>query len=256
MNHVQQSFNRAANTYDAIGSLQHQVANTLSEFICTQLPADFSGRLLDAGCGTGYCLKHLHESYRHAQFFGIDFAEGMLQQLPTLSNAHRTQADLQQLPVASSCINTYLSSLAWQWCDLKLAAQEAYRVLAPQGDLFVATLVEGTFNELAHCLQSCGVNADDHLLHCPSIDNLHNALTAAGLELQSSVTHRITTWHTDFKALRQTIRGVGANHLPSNSTPSFNRQSRAKLINAFEALRIDQGLPLSYEVHIIHARKP
>ena len=256
MNHVQQSFNRAATSYDTVGTLQYQVAQTLSEFVCAQLPADFSGRLLDAGCGTGYCLKHLHDAYQRAQFFGMDFAESMLQQLPASTIAHRSQADLQQLPVASGCINTYLSSLAWQWCNPKLAAQEAYRVLAPQGDFFVATLVEGTFNELAHCLQSCGVNADDHLLPCPSVDHLHNALTAAGLEVQSSVTHRITTWHRDFKALRQTIRGVGANHLPTHSTPPFNRKSRSQLIAAYEALRTNQGLPLSYEVRILHARKP
>ena len=100
------------------------------------------------------------------------------------------------------------------------------------------------------------INPDEHLLRCAPIDTIRNALTAAGLEIQSFTAQQITTWHPDFKTLRRTIRGVGANHLPTDSTPPFNRQSRAQLINAYESLRTEQGLPLSYEVLIIHARKP
>ncbi len=256
MNHVQQSFNRAATSYDAVGTLQHQVAQTLSQFVRTELPAGFSGKLLDAGCGTGYCLKHLHSTYPSAQFLALDFAAAMLHQRPAALGIPGIQADIHRLPIASGSINTYLSSLAWQWCNPAIAAQEAARVLTPEGNLFVATLVDGTFNELARSLNACDINPDDHLLRCSPIDTIRNALTPAGLEIQSFTAQQITTWHPDFKTLRRTIRGVGANHLPTDSTPPFNRQSRAQLINAYESLRTEQGLPLSYEVLIIHARKP
>jgi len=256
MNHVQQSFNRAATSYDAVGTLQHQVAQTLSQFVRTELPAGFSGKLLDAGCGTGYCLKHLHSTYPSAQFLALDFAEAMLRQRPAALGIPGIQADIHRLPIASGSINTYLSSLAWQWCDPAIAAQEAARVLTTEGNLFVATLVDGTFNELARSLNASDINPDDHLLRCSPINTIRNALTAAGLDIQSFTAQQITTWHPDFKTLRRTIRGVGANHLPTDSMSPFNRLSRAQLINAYESLRTEQGLPLSYEVLIIHARKP
>jgi len=255
MNPVRQSFNRAASSYDAVGDLQHQVATSLTAFIKTKLSANFDGHLLDAGCGTGYCLGQLVPSYPAAKFIAVDFAERMLQQLPADLRALGINANLENLPVCTGKINTYLSSLAWQWCDATRAAKEAARVLKPQGELFVATLVTGTFQELAHGLQVCGLNPDQHLLRCTSRAQIQSALEAADIEVLTLSSTRITTWHADFSALRHSIRGVGANHLPQQTTPALNRQTRMQLIEAYEGLRTARGLPLSYEVLTIHARK-
>jgi malonyl-CoA O-methyltransferase len=168
----------------------------------------------------------------------------------------RISADLQTLPIATDTIHAYLSSLAWQWCDPALASQEASRVLKSKGSLFLATLTQGTFRELAQCLLACGLNPTDHLLHCLPNHQIQVAIENAGLEVLDVSATSITTWHADFKALRHSIRGVGANHLPVYSAPAMNRQSRAQLIAAYEALRTPNGLPLSYEVLMIHARKP
>lgn len=255
MNPVRQSFNRAASSYDNVGTLQHQVATALTGLVTSALPATFDGRLLDAGCGTGYCFAALGASYPTAEFIAVDFAERMLQQLPTSPRTLGITADLQRLPIAAGTIDTYLSSLAWQWCDPARAAQEANRVLKPQGAFFIATLANGTFHELAQSLQTSGLNPNQHLLQSLSAENIQLTIAAAGFEILALSPTRITTWHPDFKALRHSIRGVGANHLPAQTAPAMNRQTRAKLIKAYEQLRAPQGLPLSYEVLMVHARK-
>ncbi|MEN9901892.1 MAG: malonyl-[acyl-carrier protein] O-methyltransferase [Pseudomonadota bacterium] len=255
MSQVRQSFNRAASSYESVSTLQHQVARALTGLISQNLPATRRGIMLDAGSGTGYCLADLQGRYNDAHFIAVDFAERMLQTIPNHTGTFRITADLQTLPFAADTINTYLSSLAWQWCDPTRASQEASRVLEPNGAFFLATLTQGTFRELAQCLQACGLNPNDHLLHCLPVDTIKAAIETADLEIIDLSATSITTWHADFKALRHSIRGVGANHLPAQTAPALNRQTRAQLIKAYEAFRTPQGLPLSYEVLMIHARK-
>ena len=255
MSQVRQSFNRAASSYDAVGTLQHQVARALTALASKKLPAGLSGNLLDAGSGTGFCLEDLYNYFNDARFIAVDFAERMLQSIPEHPETLRISADLQTLPIASGTINAYLSSLAWQWCDPARASQEAARVLTAKGAFFLATLTQGTFRELAQCLQGCNLNPTDHLLHCLPAHQIQSTIEAAGLELVDISATPITTWHADFKALRRSIRGVGANHLPAQIAPAMNRKKRTQLIEAYEGLRTPQGLPLSYEVLMIHARK-
>ena len=256
MSQVRQSFNRAASSYESVSSLQHQVARALTGLISQNLPATRRGIMLDAGSGTGYCLADLQGRYNDAHFIAVDFAERMLQTIPNHTGMFRITADLQTLPFAADTINTYLSSLAWQWCDPTRASQEASRVLESKGAFFLATLTQGTFRELAQCLLACGLNPDEHLLHCLPADQIQAAIENTGLEVLDVSATSITTWHADFKALRHSIRGVGANHLPAQSAPAMNRQSRTQLIEAYKTLRTPNGLPLSYEVLMIHARKP
>ena len=65
----------------------------------------------------------------------------------------------------------------------------------------------------------------------------------------------VTTWHTDFSTLRHSIRGVGANRLPSTQQESLDRAARSRLIDAYEALRTPRGLPLTYNVLTIHGQR-
>ena len=255
MNTIRQSFNRAAPAYTATARLQQLVADHLLTLVRQQLPEKFNGRLLDAGCGTGYCLQHLETIFPTAFVTGLDFAESMLRELPAIHRNRCINADIEDLPVADNSIDAYISSLAWQWCNPVIAARECQRVLRSQGQLLIATLSTGTFSELANCLEQLDLAPHQHLLRFSTPEVLIHALTQAGLTIEHVDRRTRTTWHTDFKTLRHSIRGVGANHLPGKNAPSLNRAQRSALIDAYEALRTRQGLPLSYDVLTIAARK-
>lgn len=254
-NAVRQSFNRAAASYAATATLQQTVADGVIAQVHQHLPSDFASHLLDAGCGTGYCTRQLQSHYPNALVVGLDFAEHMLRQLPPPMQPQSLQADIQQLPLADASIDYYVSSLAWQWCKLLPAAQEVCRVLRPDGQLTVATLTSGTFHELATCLQQVGLPAQAHILPFVMPQDLEAVFHQAGLTIRAVQQETITTWHADFRSLRHSIRGVGANHLPGGNMAPLTRAMRAALLDAFEALRTPKGLPLSYNILIIDAHK-
>lgn len=252
---VRQSFNRAATSYEASARLQQQVADQLVQDIRASLPDRFSGRILDAGCGTGYCLNQLHRLCPDATVLGVDFAEAMLQQSARLSHALTLNGDLQQLPLADSSIDLYVSSLAWQWCNTQQALREAIRILKPGAGLWLTTLVDGTFHEMISACCDAGLSPAAHLLAMSPEEAVHAAFDVPALRLLSTRCQPITTWHADFSALRHSIRGVGANRLPSLQREPIDRAARKRLIAAYEAQRTPRGLPLTYHVLTIHAQR-
>lgn len=255
MNPIRQSFNRAAPAYRSVAALQKDVAHQLVDLLDDQSLANGKGRILDAGCGTGYGLDLLPARYPDASIIALDFAEAMLKQLQPSFAGIRIQSDLQALPLQTATIDVYLSSLAWQWCNSTLAVAEAARVLKPRGELLVTTLTTGTFSEFANALMHSGLSQAQHLLRFTTAQEIHDALRAANLEIVRLDVKPITTWHPDFKSLRHSIRGVGANHLATSTTASISRQARTQLLQSFERQRTAAGLPLTYNVLFIHARK-
>lgn len=252
---VQLSFNRAATSYDASARLQQQVADQLVRDACASLPPQFDGRILDAGCGTGYCLRQLHHHHPDAMLIGIDFAEAMLKQSAGSNPAWVINGDLQQLPLADQSVDLYVSSLAWQWCHTDQALREATRVLKPDASLWIATLVDGTFNELATAFKHTGLSPAAHMLPLPLAADIRDTFAQHGLNVHAAQTQAITTWHSDFSALRHSIRGVGANRRPSAHAERIDRAARQRLLAAYETHRSPHGLPLTYHVLTVHAQR-
>lgn len=252
---VRQSFNRAATSYTATATLQQQVAEQLVRDVHGTTANDFSGNILDAGCGTGDCLSRLQSYYPAATLIGIDFAEAMLHQLPQPENAWRINADLQQLPLADAHIDLYISSLAWQWCDLTQAVDEAARVLRPGGDLWLTTLVAGTFDEFAATLRAAALTPALHLLQPLDKPQILDAIRRAPFQVAHAQCDALTTFHPDFASLRRSIRGVGANHAPGVTPELISRAARQRLIEAYEGQRTSHGLPLTYQVLTLHAQR-
>lgn len=252
---VRQSFNRAASVYEESARLQQQVADQLIQDIHAILPATFDGQILDAGCGTGYCLNQLHRICPQATLLGIDFAETMLKQHTRPSHALAINGDIEHLPLADASVDLYLSSLAWQWCDIHHALNEARRVLKPGGSLWLTTLVDDTFHEMSTALSGAELSPAAHLLAMPPESTVLTAFRDSDTPLLSARRQPITTWHADFSALRHSIRGVGANRLPSATRELLDRAARHRLIEAYEALRTPRGLPLTYHVLTIHAQR-
>lgn len=252
---VRQSFNRAAQSYEASAKLQQQVADLLLQLVHAMLPPGFMGNIVDAGCGTGYCLTQLRKYYPGATLFGIDFAEAMLHQQGRSPNVLQINSDLQHLPLASASIDLYISSLAWQWCNFEHALGEATRVLKPGSSLWFTTLISGTFQELSSSLSHAGLTPSSHILSVQKKDRILRAFDGKSLALNHVHANAITTWHKDFHHLRRSIRGVGANHLPAEHYKPIDRIARQRLLDAYESLRTPKGLPLTYNVLTIHASR-
>lgn len=251
---VRQSFNRAASLYEASARLQQQVADQFIQEIRAALPRNFTGRIVDAGCGTGYCLNQLHRFYPDATLLGVDFAEAMLTHA-RISDALTINSDLQHLPLGNATIDLYVSSLAWQWCNIGHALDEAIRVLKPGASLWLTTLVDGTFHEMATAFSTAALSPAAHLLAMPPETTIRVAFRNSGMQNIAARCQPVTTWHTDFSTLRHSIRGVGANRLPSTQQEPLDRAARSRLIDAYEALRTPRGLPLTYNVLTIHGQR-
>lgn len=254
-NPVRQSFNRAANSYAASAALQQLVREQLMRQATNALNKDYAGVVLDAGCGTGEMLQQLQNDFPAATIVGVDFAEGMLRQQTHTHGCYPINADLQHLPIADARFDLYLSSLAWQWCNISRAVSEAARILRPGSHLWLTTLVQGTFAELAIALDEVGLQPARHLLSMPDAGQVLQGFDQTALVVEHSQRDAVTTWHTDFASLRRSIRGVGANHLPTSEREPIDRSTRLLLIEAYDRQRTAHGLPLTYNVLTIHARR-
>ncbi len=245
---IRQSFERAAPTYDSAAAIQRRICVRLAE----DLPDIAPARLLDAGCGTGYAQADLQARFPEAHRVALDLSPGMLQRvsLPCC----RVAGDLEHLPLADNSLDLYWSSLAVQWCDLAIALREAQRTLRPGGIVALASLGPATFHELRHAFADVDEHRHTLAFHSPAeIRQLASAAGLAAIEIKKSteIAH-----YADFKTLLRAVKAIGANQLgDGRRTSLMSRTSFQRAEAACEQLRVPAGLPLTYDVIYLYARK-
>lgn len=245
---VRQSFERAAASYDSAANIQRRCCLRLAEGLKIATPV---GRLLDAGCGTGFAQPLLQARFPEAHAVTLDLSVGMLQRIT--AGCYRIAGDLEHLPLADASVDLYWSSLAVQWCELPRALREARRVLRPQGRLAIASLGPATFHELRDAF--AGVDDHRHTLafHSPAeVAQMAAAAGWQGIDVQTSIE---TAFYPDFKTLLRAVKAIGANQVGEGQRTSL--MSRGTFIRAeaaFEALRTPAGLPLTYDVIYLYAQ--
>ena len=245
---VRQSFERAAPTYDSAADVQRRICDHL----LAALPVLRPEKLLDAGCGTGYALPHLCQLFPTAQAIGLDLSHGMLQRVA--APCCRLAGDLEHLPLATASLDLYWSSLAVQWCELAAALREALRVLRPQAHLALASLGPETFHELRAAF--AGVDDHHHTLSFHSASEVQQLAEDAGFAAVDVRRGREIVYYPDFTTLLRAVKAVGANQLgDGRRTSLMSRQSFAAAATAYESRRKADGLPLTYDVIYLHARK-
>lgn len=251
---VRRAFDRAAAHYDAAAAVQRQVATRLRALLPAHPPV--GGALLDAGCGTGHALPWLRALQPDAPLLALDFAPHMLaraRQRPCASAP--LCADIEALPLRDAGIALAWSSLALQWCAPARAFAELARVLRPGGLLVFSSLGPGTLAELRHAF--AGIDRHSHVRPLPGVDRVRAAVTGAGLVAEHFEVAPTTVHRPSLRAVLDDLKGIGAN-------VSGDAQRRAPLGRAawrtvesrYETLRTDAGLPVSYEVVLVRARKP
>lgn len=118
---------------------QDEVLSALRE--CGAERARGAGRVADIACGTGVLADRIQTELHPDEVYGVDMADGMLEQARARSSAVRwRKAPAEQLPFADGSLDAVVSTSAFHFFDQPAAMREFHRVLAPGGIAAVATI--------------------------------------------------------------------------------------------------------------------
>ncbi|MGI2066553.1 methyltransferase domain-containing protein [Shewanella sp. MF08487] len=253
---IAQRFSAAANSYQDHNKLQRLSAASLLSSLFVQ------GNLLDIGAGPGTdfsaCYPNrLSMDNQFSAVFAVDIALGMLHKLnQSYPDYHGVCADAQYLPFSDNSMDVIYSNLALQWCaDFPAAVAEMARVLKPGGECHVTLVAEGSLHQLAEL----GLRVND-------FSTVEALKTAFKLDIWQHLDVQLIpmTVHFDtLKALLYSIKGVGASVQSARAsiavadrTPRLRGREDWQRIQAkAEVLRLPDGLPLTYQIVQIRARR-
>ncbi|MEO6967252.1 MAG: malonyl-ACP O-methyltransferase BioC [Rhodanobacteraceae bacterium] len=256
---VQRAFARAASVYEQHDALQRRVQTRLLERLdyYEGIPA----RVLDVGCGTGRGAALLKRRWRNAQVIALDLA------LPMLRNARRHAGwlkpfsrvcgDALALPLPDRSVDALHSSLCIQWCEAPQPLfTEFARVLKPDGFLAISTLGPDTLREL-RAAWAIADDAHPHVSRFLDMHDLGDAALAAGLRDPVLDADHLSSRYDDPRDLLRELKGLGATNADTQRERGLTGKTRfARMLGAYDAMRIDGKVPATWEVIELHAWGP
>jgi malonyl-CoA O-methyltransferase len=275
---VRRAFGRAADRYDAVAVLQHEVEAQLLErleILATppeQLLAQARAagiappfkaaptRILDVGCGTGRASAALQKRYPKAEVIALDMALPMLREARKQAGwwrpFRRLCADARALPIADQSVDLLFSNLCLQWIEnLPGVFAEFRRVLRPGGWLMFTSFGPDTLTELR---QSWA--AADEAAHVNVFLDMHDvgdAMLAAGFRDPMLDVERFTLTYRDARQLMRELKAIGAGNADSARPRGLTGKSRMqRMLDRYEGFRREGVLPASYEVIFAQAQAP
>ena len=246
---IRLSFDKAARTYDSAAAVQRAICRQLLAGLTTTSPVE---RWLDAGCGTGFALALLKDRFPEATFpLLLDLSQAMLRHVE--QSCGRIAGDLEHLPLPAASLDLFWSSLSLQWCSLPRSLQEARRVLRPTGTLAIATLGRETFKELRQAF--AGVDTHRHTLDFHTAEEVGQQAAQAGFVAVDVKNQPETVFFPDLRQLLKSVKNIGANQLgEGRRTSLMSRRHFEQAESAYEQLRTEQGLPLTYDVIYLYGQ--
>ncbi len=250
---IQKSFNRAATSYQSAALLQREVESRLLERLdYMRIVPDV---VLDAGAGLCGASEVMASRYPQATVLSLDQAHGML------SNATRGRhrpvcGRMQQLPLQDSSVDLLFSNLALQWCtDLDRVFDEFRRVLKPEGIMLFSTFGPDTLYELRRSWSQ--VDSAPHVNSFPDLHDVGDQLVGAGFMDPVMDMERITVTYDRVIDLMRDLKAIGAHNVDHQRHRGFTGKQRMQnMIDAYEAYRVEDLLPATYEVVYGHAVSP
>ncbi|MCL1091886.1 malonyl-ACP O-methyltransferase BioC [Shewanella profunda] len=248
---IAERFSAAAHSYQDHNKLQRlSAASLLAGFIA-------KGNLLDIGAGPGTRFETPQTAITMPKVFALDIALGMLHKLKqTYPHYQSVCADAAQLPFGDGTMDSIYSNLALQWCaDFPAVVAEMARVLKPSGECHLAIVADGSLKQLS----ALGLRVN---VFSP-MDELISAFYLEQWQLLELKLVPMTVHFDTLKALLYSIKGVGAS-VQSHSFSALRhdeifrlrgRKDWQALALRAETLRQSQGLPLTYQIAQIRARR-
>ncbi|MGI2190503.1 methyltransferase domain-containing protein [Shewanella baltica] len=289
---IAERFSAAAHSYQDHNQLQRlSAASLLSEFtaqghlldIGAGPGTDFSA--YHSAHQSAHYSEHGSIQNPPTTVFAVDIALGMLHKLKqTYPDYHGVCADAECLPFVDGCIDVIYSNLALQWCaNFPAAVAEMARVLKPNGECHLSLVAQGSLNQLAEL----GLRVNDF----STLEALKAAFKLDTWQFLEVQLIPMTVHFDTLKALLYSIKGVGASVQSASATHSTSSISSANSISLdsstiqsagevagaiaaaelaprlrgrqdwqamqakAESLRVPQGLPLTYQIVQIRARR-
>lgn len=247
---ARRAFSQAAAHYDDVAVLHQEIGRRmLARLDEIKLRPQ---QIVDAGCGTGYCLPGLRQRYGRARIVAMDFALPMLDQAARhrgwRSKIQLLAGDLEAMPIADQSVDLLFSNLALQWCRPDMAFAQFSRVLKPGGLLLFTSFGPDTLMELRDAWKQ--VDDGSHVHGFIDMHDLGDALIRAGFsDPVMDVEHHTLTYAT-VDGVLQDIKAMGAhNALASRRRGLTGKTQFARFREAYEVLRDEDGrIPASYEV--------
>lgn len=260
---LRRAFARAADSYEAVATLQREVESRLLEQL-DALGERKPERILDLGAGPGRAAQAMHERWPKAQVLALDFALPMLRRIaarkpwwkPGPQRLHAVCADASALPIADATADAVFSSLCLQWVvDLPRTLLGFRRVMRPDGLLLFSTFGPDTLRELREAFAAAG--AGNPVTPFAAIQQVGDAMQAAGFRDPVLHRDRFTLTYPDVRTLMRELRALGAHNARADRRRSLMGKARMqRVFDAYEALRRDGVLPSTWEVIYAQAFAP
>lgn len=257
--HIRHAFSRAAAGYDATAVLQHEVEARLLESLDEPEQA-VPATVLDLGCGPGRAAAAMKKRWRKAQVLAVDLSLPMLRQARKRAGwwrpFHCLCGDATRLPLADASIDLLFSNLCLQWLpDLPAVFAEFRRVMKPAGRLLLSSFGPRTLHELRAAFAAADVI--EHVSHFAPIQQIGDALIAAGFRDPVLDQDTFTLTYPDLPALLHELQAIGATNARIERRRGLTGKGRfAAAAAAYEPLRRDGRLPSTWEVVYARAFAP
>jgi malonyl-CoA O-methyltransferase len=246
------SFGRAAPGYAEVAVLQRESESRLLEQL-EALEARPPARILDVGSGPGRASAAMKGRWPKAEVIALDIALPMLQQVGKHSRfwrpIRRVCAEAAHLPITDNSVDLIFSNLCLQWVpDLPAALAEFRRVLREDGLLLFSTFGPDTLVELREAYLQAG-ERQPPLSPFAAIQQVGDAMIAAGFRNPVLGREAFTLSYAEVMPLLRELRAIGAGDARVSRPRGLGGKSRqARMIAAYEALRVDGRLPSTWEV--------
>jgi len=257
---IRRAFDRAANRYDEVAVLQHEIGQRMIERL--ELIRIQPQLIADIGCGTGHTTLKLSQHYTGTRLIALDISQQML--LKTRRKQSFWQhwrnpfacisGDAESLPLATDSVDLIFSNLVIQWCNnLDSAFKEFQRILKPGGLLLFSTFGPDTLKELRQCWQS--IDQYNHVNAFIDMHDIGDALLRAGMSDPVMDMDMMTLTYKDAKKLMQELKAIGAHNVSAGRSRGLTGKTQLhQLYKSYEQFRNTDGrLPASYEIIYGHA---
>lgn len=240
-------YSQQAENYEQHAALEREVADRLLERV--EFQRREPARIIDLGCGSGYCAASLKRRYRKAEVLGVDFALPMCRLTATRSSFMRPLrvvcANVSSLPFAQRSADLLVANLSLQWTANPVELFNGLRrVMRPGGLLLFSMPVTDSLHELKQACQAAELPAG--IGGFPDMHDIGDALQMAGFREPVMDAEMITLTYPGLEAMLRELLAVGAGTY-FDDFAVVHRES-ARIAAAYPQSEAEGRWPLSWEI--------